>query len=667
MTLASLSENPSGHNRRSRVDRVSISSTGSNTCTNANTVGNIGLIETWHTGGGSRVLDEFSQYGASAVTGATSKPGRCVVHECCVTVRSCKRIRKKTLLHPMRVDIPSGSMTAIIGPAGSGKTTLLNYLAGSLDSRIKCKGVVNLIGSKSYLGAETNLHGFYNSLDYLKHYDRLSSGKSKGDKSLKEIEGILDSLGILSHRRKTVVGDLFRRGLSPGERRRLDLGLMVLGAPDTLFCEEPTGNMDSETSMAVMNFLKGYCSQPGRRVIVTMNTPSSLVWNMIDNVILISEGRIIFEGPRFDMEAFFANVGFPTPKRFNQAEHYLSVVSSVGMKKKKLTVEEWAKAFKEWQEETDQDLGDPLADDIEVCFPIEITSVTISRTEVHKSVLVKKAWVFIELVKRYMIDLFFNPGTLWVRFVMYTMLALFIGLLFFGLGDRTSYTSIQSRTSLLFYSVSFFIFMVVAVLPFRVHDKAVVRKEVFNGYYHPITHHIASTLVSLLGVLILALMITVIIVPMAKLNNGMLFFLDYFLSLYCAEALAQLVALLVNNYIIGIVGLAGLFGFFMLLMGFMLVPSEFPIWLRWAYNVPFHTYTWRTFMWLEFSGPDNVYDGIEFPTGMDVLKAYEIDQVDFRLDMIVLFCYGLIIHIISMTTISVRHGFFTRKVGQEWS
>jgi ABC-type multidrug transport system ATPase subunit len=409
------------------------------------------------------------------------------------------------------------------------------------------------------------LHGFYTAQSYLKHYDRLTTGLAKGGKSQKEIDGILKSLGILEDRQHVAVGDLFRRGLSEGEQRRLDLGLMVLGAPDTLFCEEPTGNLDSETSSSVMEFLKGYSSQPGRRVIVTINKPSSFTWNLIDNVILVAQGRVIYEGPRFDMESFFAYNQSPTPKRFSPVEHYLSVVSSLSKKKKDArSVEEWAESFKKWQEEADEDGGDMLGDDIETCFPTAITTVQISRGAIQKSKYLKKYHVMLELIKRYFLDLFRNPGILWVRFGMYFM------------------------------------------------------------------------------------------VPMAKFHAPFKFFLDMLLSLNCAEALAQMVTLLVSNYIIGIVGLAGLFGFFMLLMGFMLVPSEFPIWLRWAYNVPFHTYTWRSFMYIEFSGPENVFDSVEFPTGIDVLRAYEIDNVNYGHDMLVLVGYGIIIHLISASIILVR-------------
>eukprot|EP00957_Ditylum_brightwellii_P107216 8180926-Ditylum_brightwellii.AAC.1 len=74
--------------------------------------------------------------------------------------------------------------------------------------------------------------------------------------------------------------------------------------------------------------------------------------------------------------------------------------------------------------------------------------------------------------------------------------------------------------------------------------------------------------------------------------------------------------------------------------GFMVVPSEFPGWLRWAYNVPFHTYSWRTFMYNEFhnqSFPDAAESGFE--DGETILKIYEIENVNRGNDMIIMLCY----------------------------
>ena len=84
-----------------------------------------------------------------------------------------------------------------------------------------------------------------------------------------------------------------------------------------LFCEDPVEGLDSETALHVMEFLKGYISNPNRRVVVTLNKPSQFIWSLIDNVVLLSKGRVVYEGPRFDMESFFAFHKRPTPARFS--------------------------------------------------------------------------------------------------------------------------------------------------------------------------------------------------------------------------------------------------------------------------------------------------------------------------------------------------------------
>ena len=171
--------------------------------------------------------------------------------------------------------------------------------------------------------------------------------------------------------------------------------------------------------------------------------------------------------------------------------------------------------------------------------------------------------------------------------------------------------------------------MSVAVLPFTVMERDIVDKEVLNKYYHPIMYQISQGLTTLPSAAILAFFTSVIIVPLLKLNDPFWYFLCMFLSLLVSEALAQLISHVVPHFVIGMALLAGLFGCFMLLQGFMLIPSSFPEWLRWAYYVPFHTYSWRTFMYTEFINED--FPGTPFPTGADVLAAYEIETVN-RID-----------------------------------
>ena len=201
-----------------------------------------------------------------------------------------------------------------------------------------------------------------------------------------------------------------------------------------------------------------------------------------------------------------------------------------------------------------------------------------------------------------------------------------VGALFWGLGDKNDYESIISRAAVLFYCVAFFIFMSVAVLPFTVMERDIVDKEVLNKYYHPFSYQIAQGLCTLPGTAVLAGLVSLIIITMLKFKDPAWYFLNMFLSLMTSEALAQLVSHAVPHFVIGMAMIAGLFGFFMLFQGFMLVPSDFPDWLRWTNSVAFHTYSWRSFMVTEFEGEE--FPDTPFPTGEDVLKFYEIEDTN---------------------------------------
>ncbi|KAL7472192.1 hypothetical protein ACHAXS_013645 [Conticribra weissflogii] len=589
------------------------------------------------------------------------RPGRVVVEKCqakieCPAIARIKcmvtgeiRKDKKTLLKPMRMDIPAGSITAIVGTADSGKSTLLKFLAGCNDKNVHCEGVVNLPGTSSFLPEETYLHRFYTPRTYIEHYRKLissSGGGYFGSRKMDDddVDKFLDSLQIGIDRRDTIVGDPFARGLSPSERRRLEIGLSVLGAPDTLYCENPIEGFDSETSLHIMEFLKGYSNHPSRRVVVTLSKPSQYVWNLIDNVILLShDHRLVYSGPRFDIEKFFSYNKMPTPKQFFSLEHYLSVVDNF---RRGSQSDHWEKVFEEWRDHEGRDDDDDDDESDGVCnedptdgfYSFAIPEVripkihSVDRNDFRTSKVRIRSHKFFQLFKRYLRNMISNPGMVQIRLGMYTILAFFLGALFYGMDKDSDVMAAASCASLLFYSTSFFIFMVGSILPFLAHDRFIRDKEVLNGFYHPITHHLAVTASMVPAVLLLALVITLIMVGFVEFQNPVTFFLITMLALWCGEALASLVSLNVKNYIIGIIVVNGVCGLFMPLMGFMVVPSKFPIWLRWTNAVPFHTYAWRSLMYNEFSGDES---------SSYVLELYEIEDVDVGKDMIVLFGYSL--------------------------
>jgi len=542
-----------------------------------------------------------------------------------VYIESIKTKKNHQILYPMKATIPEGSICAILGPSGSGKTTFLNTITDNIQSNIISHGKVDLPGTSAFVPQDDRLHGFYTCRSYLKHYARLS-GTTITPTIESEIDDLLKDLGLFEQA-DTIVGDVFLKGLSGGQKRRLSVALEALTQPKNFFLDEPTSGLDSESAYQVMEFLKKYVrTAPGRRVILTIHQPSSHIWNLIDYTVLLSRGRLIYQGSRQHMENFFAFVGYPTPSNFNPADHYVTVVNDE-FRLHELTVPEWAEKFSQYSSQTHPDAEQPTMRTSSMMAVVYRDEINTRRS--------KSPLVVIELIRRYFLNLWFNPGILGTRIVMYAMLAGMVGGLFWQLGDRTDFESTQSRAAVLFYCVAFFIFMSVAVLPFTVIERAIVDKEVRNGYYPSAAYQLSQAVASIPGCGVLALLTTLIIVLMLDLNEPYWYFLTMFISLINAEALAMMVSHVVPHFVIGMAVIAGLYGFFMLFMGFMITPSKFPAWLRWTNDIAFHTYSWRIFMHHEFCCDDVTYEG-PFPTGQDVLEAYEIGDIDPVKDLIIL-------------------------------
>jgi hypothetical protein len=167
---------------------------------------------------------------------------------------------------------------------------------------------------------------------------------------------------------------------------------------------------------------------------------------------------------------------------------------------------------------------------------------------------------------------------------------------------------------------------------------------------------VAQAINSIPGCAILAFVTTLIIISMTGFREPVLYFLTMFLALLNAEALNQLVSYGVPHFIIGIALVAGFFGLFMLLQGFMLVPSEFPSWLRWSYNIAFHTYAWRQFMYLEFH--DNTFpDAVPtlFQDGNEILRYYEIEDINTTDDLVTLLGYAGVLHLLSILAVVIKY------------
>ena len=73
-----------------------------------------------------------------------------------------------------------------------------------------------------------------------------------------------------------------------------------------MFCEDKTYGLYTESANEIMELLKLFSSHPDHRVVVTLSHTSSVAWNLVNHIILLYKGRLIYEDSKFYTESFFA-------------------------------------------------------------------------------------------------------------------------------------------------------------------------------------------------------------------------------------------------------------------------------------------------------------------------------------------------------------------------
>jgi ABC transport system ATP-binding/permease protein len=216
-------------------------------------------------------------------------------------------------LEGISFNVTRGELVCVMGASGSGKSTLLKVLAGQLQPT---NGEILLNGQS-----------LYRNLDILKHYishmpqqdafdEHLTIGEnlhfaaairaphlSRRDR-VRRLDAKLIELG-LSERRDAVVGSADRKILSGGERKRLNIGLDMIGMSDVYLFDEPTSGLSSKDSEHVMEIIRGMAHN--KIIIVTIHQPSSKIFQMFHKAILLDKGgRLVFFGTPSEMLRYFA-------------------------------------------------------------------------------------------------------------------------------------------------------------------------------------------------------------------------------------------------------------------------------------------------------------------------------------------------------------------------
>mmetsp|Transcript_61622 Transcript_61622/g.144470 ORF Transcript_61622/g.144470 Transcript_61622/m.144470 type:complete len:691 (-) Transcript_61622:22-2094(-) len=238
-----------------------------------------------------------------------------------------------------------GKLTAVMGPSGSGKTTLLNVLSGRQRTsgysrtgddkqEVQFTGEVfarrmkvetaYFKGKTAYVFQDNALMDTDTARECLEFsaYLRLSRNVTKA-KRTELVDRLLDELHLEDS--KVIVGGPLKKGLSGGQQKRVAVGVELISNPQMLFLDEPLSGLDSYNAFTLMQTLNRLAHK-GVPVVLTLHQPSSEIYDLIDDVIFLSKGEVVFQGPRTDLVRHFESLGFRCPTNHNPADFVMFLI-----------------------------------------------------------------------------------------------------------------------------------------------------------------------------------------------------------------------------------------------------------------------------------------------------------------------------------------------------
>jgi putative ABC transport system ATP-binding protein len=199
-------------------------------------------------------------------------------------------------LRGVDLDVPRGEFLSIIGPSGSGKSTLFNIIGGltppsSGEVRVGQEDLSSLTDAGrtrlrkrtvGFVFQKFNLLPNLTARDNIELARYLGGGPKNGPDP--EFQNVLKLLGIanrLDHR---------PNALSGGEQQRVAVARAIVNHPAILLADEPTGNLDSANSAAVLDILKDLNQRLGQTVLMITHNPEAASY--ADRTIRMRDGRI---------------------------------------------------------------------------------------------------------------------------------------------------------------------------------------------------------------------------------------------------------------------------------------------------------------------------------------------------------------------------------------
>lgn len=214
---------------------------------------------------------------------------------------------KQIALNDVTLAFRNNEFVSILGPSGSGKTTLLNIIGG-LDKYTYGNLIIDGVSTRKYKERDWNNYrsnkvGFiFQSYNLINHQTVLSNvllslniaGKPKKE-SIKLAKKVLKDVGLENYIKKKP------KELSGGQMQRVAIARALVTNPDIILCDEPTGALDSQTSIQIMELLKEISKE---KLVIMVTHNVTLANKYSDRVIALNDGVITYDTSPYEVENY---------------------------------------------------------------------------------------------------------------------------------------------------------------------------------------------------------------------------------------------------------------------------------------------------------------------------------------------------------------------------
>ncbi|CAL9729571.1 hypothetical protein MOUN0_H02058 [Monosporozyma unispora] len=556
---------------------------------------------------------------------------------------------ESTLVNSVSLDLPSGSIMAVMGGSGSGKTTLLNVLASKISGGLTTQGGIKYVLEKVQ---DKELQQEHVTMTYVPQQDILSSRLTcretlmfaadlKLDKSKEEktriVEQLIGELG-LKDCADTLVGDNTHRGLSGGEKRRLSIGTQMIANPSIMFLDEPTTGLDAYSAFLVVKTIKKLAKEDGRIFIMSIHQPRSDILFLFDKICVLSKGNIVYCDQMNSMIPYFESLGYKMPELINPADHIIDLSSIDGRSEEaeEVTKKRLNGLLDKWREyEMNSIEYDPLID--------------IKEIEVKNMTTMLPFWKQVMVLTRRNIKLNTSDYiTLTATIMEPIIIGTVVGWIFYK-PDSSTTSGLRSLTACLYACIMLQCYLYLLFDTYRLceQDIAIFDRERAEGSVSPFAFITARKL-SLLFIddfYMIMVFATITYFMFGLEANAKKFFLQFsviFLTQLSCSGLAMFSVAISRDF--SKASLVGNMTFTVLSMGcgFFVNAKKMPVYVRWTKYIAFSWYGFGALMSSTFtdsfcSNPSDKSTCM----GNEILSTFGFRRHWQAVPIIIIFCFAV--------------------------